>query len=63
MHRLSPTFALLERRLQRHVRDYATELGLDLEGRALAMTDWSTLKSSAAPVPAISSSLISCPEP
>jgi len=39
MHRLSPTFALLERRLQRHVRDYAIELGLDLEGRTLAMTD------------------------
>jgi uncharacterized protein (TIGR02466 family) len=39
MHRMSPTFALLERRLQRHVRDYATELGLDLEGRTLAMTD------------------------
>jgi uncharacterized protein (TIGR02466 family) len=39
MHRLSPTFALLERRLQRHVRAYAAELGLDLEGRELAMTD------------------------
>jgi uncharacterized protein (TIGR02466 family) len=39
MHQLSPTFALLERRLQRHLRTYVDELGLDLDGRALAMTD------------------------
>jgi uncharacterized protein (TIGR02466 family) len=44
MHRLSPTFALLERRLQRHVRAFAAELGLDLEGRELAMTDcWANI--------------------
>lgn len=39
MHRVSPTFAALERRLQRHVRTYAEALALDLEGRELAMTD------------------------
>lgn len=39
MHRMSPTFALLERRLQRHVRAYAGALEFDLEGRELSMTD------------------------
>lgn len=39
MHRVSPTFAALERRLDRHVRAFARSLQLDLAGRALAMTD------------------------
>lgn len=39
MHRISPTFAALEKRLARHVRAYAQALELDLEGRELAMTD------------------------
>lgn len=39
MHTLSPTFALLERRLRRHVRAYAKALEFDLEGRELEMTD------------------------
>ncbi|MBS0374198.1 MAG: hypothetical protein JSR73_06430 [Proteobacteria bacterium] len=39
MHRASPTFAELERRLKRHVRAFASALGLDLAGRPLAMTD------------------------
>ena len=39
MHQLSPTFAQLERYLDRHVKKYARELELDLEGRELAMTD------------------------
>lgn len=39
MHRISPTFAELERRLARHVRAFAGRLALDLEQRELAMTD------------------------
>ena len=39
MHRISPTFAELERRLARHVRAFAARLALDLEGRELSMTD------------------------
>lgn len=39
MHRSSPTFARLERLLQRHVRRYVRALAFDLEGRALEMTD------------------------
>ena len=39
MHRFSPTFALLERKLKRHVLAFARSLELDLEGRELAMTD------------------------
>jgi uncharacterized protein (TIGR02466 family) len=39
MHRLSPSFAALERILDRHVGNFARELEFDLEGRALAMTD------------------------
>ena len=39
MHRLSPTFAALEHRIDLHVKKYARELELDLEGRELAMTD------------------------
>jgi len=39
MHQLSPTFAQLERKLNRHVKSYARALSLDLEGRELSMTD------------------------
>ena len=39
MHQLSPTFASLERKLNRHVAKFARTLEFDLEGRSLAMTD------------------------
>jgi uncharacterized protein (TIGR02466 family) len=39
MQRISPTFAALERRLNRHVAAYARALEFDLKGRDLAMTD------------------------
>ena len=39
MHQLSPTFAQLERRLNRHVAAFARALEFDLGGRTLAMTD------------------------
>ena len=39
MQQMSPTFAALERKLNRHVASYARALALDLEGRQLAMTD------------------------
>jgi len=39
MQRVSPTFAALERRLNRHVRAFARALQLDLEQRPLEMTD------------------------
>jgi uncharacterized protein (TIGR02466 family) len=39
MHRASPTFAALERRLNRHVRTFARALEFDLEERPLEMTD------------------------
>ncbi|MET0656668.1 MAG: TIGR02466 family protein [Steroidobacteraceae bacterium] len=39
LHQLSPTFAQLERRLNRHVRAFTQSLQFDLEGRSLAMTD------------------------
>jgi uncharacterized protein (TIGR02466 family) len=39
MHQLSPTFANLERKLNRHVAAFARALEFDLAGRALAMTD------------------------
>jgi len=39
MHRLSPTFAALEHKLQRHVRAYVQALEYDLADRTLAMTD------------------------
>jgi uncharacterized protein (TIGR02466 family) len=39
MHALSPTFALLGRKLQRHVRTFARALEFDLTGRELALTD------------------------
>ncbi|MGD9842635.1 MAG: TIGR02466 family protein [Steroidobacteraceae bacterium] len=39
MQQMSPTFAALERKLNRHVARFATALALDLEGRELSMTD------------------------
>jgi uncharacterized protein (TIGR02466 family) len=39
MHELSPTFALLKRKLDRHVAAFASSLEFDLEGRELQMTD------------------------
>jgi uncharacterized protein (TIGR02466 family) len=39
MHTLSPTFATLGRKLQRHVLAYARALEYDLDGRELSMTD------------------------
>src|SRR5215203_4078255 len=39
MQTLSPTFAALEKKLQRHVAAFARSLEYDLEGRELAMTD------------------------
>jgi uncharacterized protein (TIGR02466 family) len=39
MHHLSPTFAALEQRLDRHVARFARALEFDLRGRELTMTD------------------------
>jgi len=39
MHRMSPTFAALERAIDRHVARFASSLDLDLAGRRLTMTD------------------------
>jgi uncharacterized protein (TIGR02466 family) len=39
MQTMSPTFAALERKLQRHVAAYARALDYDLAGRELEMTD------------------------
>jgi uncharacterized protein (TIGR02466 family) len=39
MHRLSPTFAALEHRLDRHVASFARALDFDLSDRELTMTD------------------------
>src|ERR1035438_369839 len=39
LQRISPTFAALERKLQRHVQAFTDSLDWDLEGRELAMTD------------------------
>jgi uncharacterized protein (TIGR02466 family) len=39
LHQVSPTFATLERRLQRHVAAFARALEYDLDGRELSMTD------------------------
>jgi uncharacterized protein (TIGR02466 family) len=36
---MSPTFALLERKLERHVKAFAKAVEWDLEGRELVMTD------------------------
>lgn len=44
LHRLSPTFATLERHLAPHLRAFCRALELDLEGRKLAMTDcWASI--------------------
>jgi uncharacterized protein (TIGR02466 family) len=39
MHRVSPTFAELERRLRRHLRSFVSALQFDLQQRELLMTD------------------------
>jgi uncharacterized protein (TIGR02466 family) len=39
LHRISPTFAALERRLRPHMRRFAGSLEFDLTNRELAMTD------------------------
>ncbi|MDH5256338.1 MAG: TIGR02466 family protein [Gammaproteobacteria bacterium] len=39
LQKMSSTFATLEQKLQRHVNTYLRALELDMEGRALAMTD------------------------
>ena len=39
MHQISPTFARLALQINRHVGRYARELGFDLDGRELVMTD------------------------
>ena len=39
MHQMSPTFALLEKRIDAHVRRFARTLDFDLTGRRLVMTD------------------------
>ncbi len=39
VHQVSPTFSALERKLARHIRAFGRELGLDLAGRSLSMTD------------------------
>jgi uncharacterized protein (TIGR02466 family) len=44
LHRLSPTFATLERRLTPHLRAFCRALEYDLEGRELSMTDcWANI--------------------
>lgn len=39
LHCISSSFAALEKALDRHVKQYAKDLGYDLRGRKLAMTD------------------------
>jgi uncharacterized protein (TIGR02466 family) len=39
MHQMSPTFAALERKLNRHVKSFARALQFDLERHELSMTD------------------------
>lgn len=39
MQRMSPTFAQLERELDKHVAAFVKELDFDMEGRKLSMTD------------------------
>ncbi len=39
LHRMSPTFEALEKRIDRHVRAFARALEFDLTGRKLVMTD------------------------
>jgi len=44
LHRLSPTFALLEQRLAPHLRAFCRALEFDLTGRKLMMTDcWANI--------------------
>jgi len=46
LHRYSPTFESLERKLRRHVEAFAAEVQWDLAGRELAMTDcWANIMS------------------
>jgi uncharacterized protein (TIGR02466 family) len=46
LHRVSPTFATLERKLARHVRALCVALELDLAHRTLTMTDcWANIMS------------------
>jgi len=39
LHRMSPTFAALEKRIDAHIQAFARALDFDLSGRKLAMTD------------------------
>jgi len=39
MYEVSPTFAALKKKLDRHVRSYVNSLELDMSGRELAITD------------------------
>ena len=39
MHQISPTFAELQKELDRHVRAFVDDLEYDMQGRRLAMTD------------------------
>lgn len=39
LHRMSPTFHLLERKIDQHVKKYSDALDLDLKGGKLAMTN------------------------
>ena len=39
MHQMSPTFAQLEKRIDKHVRSFVHALEFDLTGRKLSMTD------------------------
>jgi len=49
LHRFSPTFAALERKLSRHVAAFAKAVQWDLDGRELAMTDcWVNIMSNRA---------------
>jgi uncharacterized protein (TIGR02466 family) len=44
LHTQSPTFAALARKLTPHLRKYCRDLGLDLDGRELTMTDcWANI--------------------
>lgn len=48
LQQISPTFAILERWMRPHLRRFARDLALDLEGRELAMTDcWANIMPSA----------------
>jgi uncharacterized protein (TIGR02466 family) len=49
LHRMSPTFQELERKLKRHVKAFAAAVEWDLTGRELAMTDcWLNIMSRSA---------------